>query len=197
MLRHGPLGERSVHLCVDMQNLFLEETAWEVPWMARVLPEVHRLVAPRPERTVFTRFIPAREPGKAAGAWRRYYEKWAEMTLLHAGGKIDLAPPLRVFAPPALVVDKRVYSPWMEGALRRRLMADGIDTVVISGGETDVCVLATVLGAIDLGYRVVIAADALCSSSDKTHDALMVVYSSRFSEQVEVASVDEILDAWR
>jgi nicotinamidase-related amidase len=44
---------------------------------------------------------------------------------------------------------------------------------VITGAETDVCVLSTVLNAVDLGFRVVIVEDALCSSSDVGHDALM------------------------
>jgi hypothetical protein len=71
---------------------------------------------------------------------------------------------------------------------RRRSLRDArarlTDTLVISGGETDVFVLA-VLGAGDLGYRVVLATDALCSSSDETHDALLTSYESRFSEQIE------------
>jgi hypothetical protein len=32
--------------------------------------------------------------------------------------------------------------------------------------------------------------------SDEGHDALMEVYHSRFSEQIETANADEILDAW-
>ena len=66
----------------------------------------------------------------------------------------------------------------------------------MSGGETDVCVLATVLGAIDRGYRVVIAADAVCGSADATHDAVMTLYASRFSEQVEIAGTEDILSGW-
>ena len=38
---------------------------------------------------------------------------------------------------------------------------------IVSGSETDVCVLATVLDAVDMGYRVIIARDAVCSSSDE------------------------------
>ena len=43
---------------------------------------------------------------------------------------------------------------------------------MITGAETDVCVLATVLGAVDYGYRVVLVTDAVCSHSDTGHDAL-------------------------
>lgn len=67
---------------------------------------------------------------------------------------------------------------------------------MISGAETDVCVLATVLGAIDRGFRVVVAADALCGSHDQTHDAVLTFYRERLRHQVELAVVDEIIDAW-
>ena len=76
------------------------------------------------------------------------------------------------------------------------LQARGIDSLVISGGETDICVLAAVMDAVDLGYRVVLARDALCSVSDQTHDALLQLYRGRFSQQIELAPVDNILAAW-
>ncbi len=51
--------------------------------------------------------------------------------------------------------------------------------------------LATVLGAVDLGYRVIVVRDAICSSSDEGHDALLKVYHRRYSEQIETASAEE------
>jgi nicotinamidase-related amidase len=198
MIRFGPLGDSAVHLSVDMQRLFAEPTGWQTPWMPRVLPRVVQLVEPRPERTIFTRFIPVAEPGAGAGTWRRYYERWAEMTRANlAEGMVDLVAPLRSFAPPARVYDKPVYSPWPGTSLHADLRHAGIDTLVVSGGETEVCVLATVLGAIDHGYRVIVATDALCSSADETHDAMMRIYASRYGMQVETATVAEILEAWR
>ncbi len=95
------------------------------------------------------------------------------------------------------MIDKHVYSPWNEGNLDALLAGSGIDTVIVTGGETDVCVLATVLGAVDRGLRVILATDAVCSSSDATHDALMELYLSRFTEQIEAVSTAEILHAWR
>jgi nicotinamidase-related amidase len=159
---------------------------------------VEALCARHPERNLFTRFIPAARPGEGRGAWARYYRRWADVTLERIGmDAVRLAPALERFTPPGRTLDKRVYSPWTEGGLDQLLDGSGIDTLVISGGETDMCVLASVLGAVDRGFRVVLAIDALCSSSDATHDALMELYLSRFGEQIEAAATDEILQHWR
>ena len=52
------------------------------------------------------------------------------------------------------------------------------------------------LGAVDLGYRVVVPTDAICSSSDRTHDALLTLYRERYGQQVETVDSDEILRCW-
>jgi nicotinamidase-related amidase len=94
-VRFGPLGPKSIHLCVDMQTLFAKRTDWHVPWLERVLPAVTRLSEMRRECTVFTRFVPPERPEDAVGAWRRYYAHWRHMT----GERLDprliqLVPPL-------------------------------------------------------------------------------------------------------
>lgn len=197
-LVHGPLGSNCLHLCVDMQRLFAPGGPWEVPWAQKVLPAIEEMVAIHPQRTLFTRFIPAARPGEGPGAWARYYRRWAAVTLANIDTELlELVPTLARFVPPAKTLDKHVYSPWTEGRLDAMLTGSGVDTLIITGGETDVCVLATVLGAIDRGYRVVLVTDAICSSADQTHDALMQLYRSRFSEQVEAVSVEEVLSNWR
>jgi nicotinamidase-related amidase len=109
---------------------------------------------------------------------------------------LELLPPLSSLSPPATIIDKTKFSGFAEPQLLSHLQARDADGLVITGSETDVCVLGTVLGAVDVGYRVIIVRDAICSSSDRGHDALMEVYHSRFSEQIETANADEILDAW-
>src|SRR6185312_12031488 len=98
--------------------------------------------------------------------------------------------------PPAVCIDKDVYAPFGSPRLRELLHRRRIDSLVITGAETDVCVLAAVMGAIDHGYRVVLPTDALCSSSDRTHDALMTLYRTRFGEQIETAESAAVLAAW-
>ena len=197
-LRYGALGASCVHICVDMQRLFAEPTEWQMPWMQKVLPTIVELVSAHPEQTVFTRFIPARRPGQGMGMWRHYYERWGSMTIQELGAPmIGLVPQLTRFTPPAQVFDKHVYSPWIGTDLHELLRKATVDTVVVSGGETDVCVLATVMGAIDWGFRTILATDALCSSSDEAHDALMEFYQGRLGEQLETATAETILRNWR
>jgi nicotinamidase-related amidase len=197
-LPHGPLPPRTIHLCVDMQNLFSDGSPWNTPWMKRVLPVVARIAHARPERTVFTRFIPPEKPEDLPGRWQAYYERWRELTRERVDPKLlELLPELAPLAPPARVVDKSFYSPFHGTDLAATLKAEGVDALVVTGAETDVCVLAAVMDAIDLGFRVVVVKDALCSSTDETHDALMTLYENRFGLQVEVAGADTILASWR
>lgn len=196
-LTRGALPENAVHLCVDMQNIFARETPWHTPWMGRVLPEVVRVAEAHPDRTIFTRFIPAECPGQGEGTWKHYYEKWADLTLERLpSGMTDLVPELARLVPPAKTLDKKVYSPWFEPELTEELRRRGTNTLIVTGGETDVCVLAAVLGAVDRGYRVVVGKDCLCSSSDTAHDASITLYQRRYGQQVEVATAATIVENW-
>lgn len=196
-IRFGRIPPDAVHLCVDMQRLFAEDTAWRTPWMPSVLPVVVRLCEQKADRTCFTRFVPVRSVGEGRGAWRRYWEHWPSMTLDQLGeDRVELVPELQAFVPPARMLDKPVYSPWTGTELAASLLRANVDTLVVTGAETDMCVLATVLGAVDLGFRVVVVSDALCSSSDESHDHLIDLYHDRFGQQIETAECDEVLDAW-
>ena len=195
---HEPLAPAAVHLCIDMQRLLAPEGPWPTPWMMSALERQIRLVEHSQTSTVFTRFIPPRSAEEMPGRWRRYYEKWRRVTREFIDpGLLELVAPLRSFAPPAVVVDKTRYSAFLQSPLQATLASRGVDTLIISGAETDVCVLATILDAVDLGYRVVVASDAVCSSSDECHDALMTLYHNRFSEQIEIADTDTIIESWR
>lgn len=188
----------AVHLCVDMQRLFCEATEWYTPWFERMLPNVARLVEAHPDRTVFTRFVPATRPEEARGAWRDYYLRYRSMSLEELDpALVELHSELRRFVPPALVFDKNTYSPWWSHELHRLFRRKGVTSLILSGGESDICVLATLLGAIDLGYRVTVVRDALYGSANQTHDAILQVYASRFGAQMELVELDEMLASWR
>jgi nicotinamidase-related amidase len=196
-LHSYPLTPRTVHLCVDMQRIFSAEGIWATPWMDRVLPVVTESAGRYPERTVFTRFVTPNRPDDLPGMWQRYYARWKEAAREHLDpALLELLPALAKLCPPATVINKTRYSAFAEPELLSRLQAREADGLIVTGSETDVCVLATVLGAVDLGYRVVLVRDAVCSSSDEGHDALMEIYHRRYTEQIEVADADTIMARW-
>jgi len=197
-LRSEIPAANTLHLCADMQRLFAEETPWYTPWMKRISGTVAQIAERHASRTIFTRFIPPRRPTDMPGRWQAYYRQWREMTRERLDPELlKLIDPLASLVPPARVWDKSVYSPFFASALHRMLQTENVNTLVVTGGETDICVLATVLDAIDYGYRIILPRDALCSSSDHTHEALMTLYQNRFAHQIEVCSSKELLASWR
>ncbi|MBB3657018.1 nicotinamidase-related amidase [Rhizobium sp. BK650] len=183
-----------IHLCIDMQRMFAEQTPWHVPWMATVSPQIVELAGRYPERTIFTRFMPPPTADAMPGMWKNYYKKWPMMTGEHLLPELmDIVADLKSFVPPARIFNKRTYSPWFDGQLHEILTREKVETIVITGGETDICVLAAALGAVDLGYRVILLKDAVCSSADETHDATLELLGGRFSVQVEITETDAFL----
>ncbi len=193
-----PLDGATRHLCIDMQRLFAEETPWRVPWLPRVLPCVQEIASRQASRTIFTRFIPPRSAREAVGAWQDYYEAWPDLTReVLASELLELVTPLRALVPPARQLDKTANSAFSHPGLANALHRRGVTTLVVTGGETDVCVLATVMSAVDSGFRVVLPTDALCSTSDTTHDALLKLYRERFSQQIEATTTENVLRRWQ
>ena len=62
---------------------------------------------------------------------------------------LELMPALARLTPPATVIDKTRYSAFFEPQLLQHLRRRSADGLIVTGSETDVCVLATVLGAVD------------------------------------------------
>lgn len=188
----------AVHLCIDMQNIFAPSGLWATPWMERVLPTIASIVSRHPTRTIFTRFITPQDPEDRPGQWQSYFHSWRQATrrYLPPSG-LELVPALSEFVPPAVIIDKPAYSAFSNPGLASLLIEKNVGAVVVTGAETDVCVLSTVLSAVDLGFRVVIVEDALCSSSDVGHDALMTMYRTRFHGQVDLVTAEELEEFWR
>lgn len=70
------------------------------------------------------------------------------------------------------------YQTYLDLALRAR----GIDTVIISGGSTDVGVASTVFSGRDMDYNMIVVRDACGTSHDqRAHDTLMDLIFPRMS----------------
>jgi nicotinamidase-related amidase len=196
-LKFGILGPKTLHLCIDMQLMFALETKWASDAIWSALPAILEISGRYTSQTVFTRFICPRDLGETCGQWTRFYADAEGMLAnkLHPS-MMDLLPDLAKFIPPAKIVDRKVFSALASTDLRALLAQDSTDTLVISGFETDVCVLATVLAAIDLGFRVVLVKDALASSNEAGEKAALHQVFSRFDQQIEVIDTEELFRNW-
>lgn len=192
-LRFGPLDGDALVICIDMQRMFLEPGVWFGPEGLSILPACGALCDAAPDRALFTRFVPARNPEAAQGAWRGYYERWRDVTLEAAGeGPVALHADLAPHAAPDRVFDKPTHNAFEASSFRAFIAARQPSALVLCGVETDVCVLATALTAVDLGIRTIIAEDAVASSDHAGHRAAIDAIYPRFDMQIELCRSAEI-----
>jgi nicotinamidase-related amidase len=188
--------ETTVHLAIDLQRVFAEPTAWQMRDFDAIVPQVAALAAAMPGRTLFTRFVVPQVAEHASGRWQHYYRRWPGFT----GARMDPAlvevvDALAGHATPDTLIDKPTYSAFEVDDCARRLSALDAATIVFSGVETDVCVLASLLAAIDRGYRCIAVADALGSSSAAGHEATLRHVLTRMPDQVEIVHTADVLAA--
>jgi nicotinamidase-related amidase len=197
MLRFGPLGPNTIHVAIDLQRLFAEDTVWSTPTLMDIVPNVVALTNAQPGRTLFPRFVTPQAAADAPGTWRRYYTRWHDVTRpMLAPGMLDLVAPLAAIAPPGSIIDKPTHSAFAVPEFIDRLAALGADTLIVTGVETDVCVLGTILDGIDRGFRIVTVSDATTSSSLPGHCATLDLILPRFDQQVEIVTTEAALRAW-
>ena len=195
-LPFGFLDEQALHICIDMQQIFLNPGPWYAEAGLAILPKIEQLVHARNLPTFFTRFITPSTATEAMGSWQTYYEFWHQVTKEEAGEEwLALHPTLQKFAKSENTFDKTTYDAFASGSFRSSIEKANPSALIFSGIETDVCVLGTVLTAVDLGIRTIIAKDAVTSSDLDSHNACFEFLFPRYSQQIEIATVAEILSA--
>lgn len=72
-----------------------------------------------------------------------------------------------------IVIDKPGYSAFVNTDLEEQLRTREIETLVITGVSTEVCVSSTLRSAVDRGYRCITVRDACASGFTDLHDAAL------------------------
>ena len=78
---------------------------------------------------------------------------------------VDEVKPL----PDEMVIDKPGYSAFHQTRLDQLLRELGVDTVMVCGVTTEVCVSTTVRAATDLGYHCLTVSDACAATQAHLH----------------------------
>jgi maleamate amidohydrolase len=92
------------------------------------------------------------------------------------------------------VIVKKFASAFFETDLAARLSSLGIDTIVLAGCTTSVCVRATAVDAMQHGYRTLIAAEAVGDFDAALHAVHLRDLEARYAD---VMPVDDLLAYFR
>lgn len=83
----------------------------------------------------------------------------------------ELLPEIQAELAGMAVLDKMTFSCFANPAIQARIKAlpPPVNTLIVAGVETHICIYQTVAGALRDGYRVVVAADAVSSRTVKNY----------------------------
>jgi len=93
-----------------------------------------------------------------------------------------------------IVIDKPGYSAFAHTMLQQVLTKRGIETLIITGVTTEVCVSSTLRTAVDLGYRCITVSDACASSDPALHKAALAMIGVEGGVFGEVATTAAVVE---
>ena len=153
--------------------------------MRDLLPTIIELADAFGDDVAYSRHVPPADGGH--GAWKRFYENWKELD--EDPTNWDLMPELA--GRPGIHVAKSTYSVLRRARAARRARSRG--ELVLCGVETDCCVLATALEAIDHGVPVTVVEDAVASPSAAGHEGALALFRRLDDDQVKVTTAARLL----
>jgi nicotinamidase-related amidase len=205
----APEAGRTALLVVDMQRGFVDPgEAMEVAPARECVPVIGSLVDLfRAKRlpVVFTAFVYSPDvpllvgelhpehkpapPGAPRGVGRP------------SGSCLAGTPSARVIdalapRPDEPVVEKRWYNAFAGSALDGVLRARGVTSLVVTGTMTDICVLATVIGAFDREYRVTVVEDGVATLWPEIQRASLDIIGRAYGRVVTAKVVADQISGW-
>ena len=101
---------------------------------------------------------------------------WSKGTSEHQ--IVDLLTPLKT----ELVIDKNASSAFNGTGIDQILRNLALDTLVITGMATDMCVETTARDAADRGYNVIVVEDAVATFEEEHHDAALAAMARVYTQ---------------
>ena len=187
-------------IVVDMQNGFLDDNGFmnkmglPISNLKSMLNPVKKLIDGCRKSGVpiiFTRYI-LRPDYVDAGCFARLYDGAKDAQALVAETwDVELHPELKP-QPEDYIVDKTRYSAFVNTDLEILLKGLHVDTVVICGVTTEICVESTARDAFARDYWAVLVKDAVAAVDMVRHDATLLNFEYGFGP---LATVEEVIEA--
>jgi nicotinamidase-related amidase len=205
----APEPGRTALLVVDMQRGFLDPgEALEVGPARGIVPAIRRLVdgfRARGLPVVFTEFVYSERVPLLVGHLHPEHQPAPPGTLPGFGRPssscLEGHPSAATVAdlqpePGELVVRKHWYDAFAGSPLDGALRARGITSLVVTGTMTDICVLATVIGAFNREYRVTVVEDGVATLWPEIQQATLDIIGRAYGRVVSARDVADQIATW-
>jgi nicotinamidase-related amidase len=180
---------RPLVVAVDVQRLYRDFAPWALPAVGAVAASIVRLVDALDCPLVCTRSVMPSARGVLAGPWAAYERRWQDLARRAAAEPALLEPLPELQARCRAVFDKHSYSAFEAPDFARHVARAAPAPLLVSGVETDVCVLATVFGAVDRNIPVWLVTDALAGPDPAAARGVLATLA-RMPEQVRLIDCD-------
>lgn len=192
-----------------MQNDFVREGApFEVPAARRTIATIKRLIGAfrgHGHKVIFTRYVadPLYRPLGGHLPWIRALDPPVNACVpgfvrayRDATEARETIAVIDELAPQGddIILDKVYFSSFHGTDLDRQLAALGVQSLVVCGTVTEMCVEDTARHAVHFGYPTLIAADAVSSNNQAAHQAALDGFARNYGF---VAKAEEIVERLR
>lgn len=183
-------GRRSALVVIDIIKGFTDPALPLGTDLSSQVTAVNELIenfAARQEPVFFTT-VRYDEPDLSdAGIWT--LKQGGLVTLAASGDGAELDPRLSLAAG-SRIITKKYASSFFGTDFSSRLVAQGVDTLVITGCTTSGCVRATAVDALQNGFRPIVVREAVGDRSLPAHEQSLLDLQAKYAD---VISLDEAL----
>ena len=187
-------GQRPALVVVDMNVGFTDPASPLVCDLESVVEAIRRLLgeARRAGIPVVFTTVSYSEGDKVTA--QAFLDKIPALLTLEAGGRwVEIDPRLAPL-PGEPVLNKLFASAFFGTPLQAFLTAAGCDSLIVTGASTSGCVRATVVDALQHGFRPVVPREAVGDRNPAAHEANLYDMDTKYADVVSVAEVLEHLE---
>ena len=187
-------SRRAAVLVVDVQPLFTEGVE---PPVAPVLQALGRFLRAARGANVLRVFVRFMQPDALTDRWAALWrEQFGDEFIDRAAPDSPAVAYSPGFEPETgdLAVTKARYSAFRDTDLADQLRRRGIETVIVAGLTTDVCVSSTARDAFQLDFHTITLSDCCAADERARHEAALVTLGKVFGR---VCTSDEVIAAWQ
>jgi maleamate amidohydrolase len=193
----GGFGRRPALIVVDMTLGFTDPESplgSDLDGPAEAIQRVLTAARPAEIPVVFTT-VAYRESDKLTAA--AFIDKVPALLTLEAGSRWAEVDPRIAPRETEPVLNKLFASGFFGTGLSSLLTAAGADTLIVTGASTSGCVRATVVDALQYGFRPVVPREAVGDRDPDAHEASLYDVNAKYGDVVSVEETLEYLEKVR